>query len=454
MIYHHFPYLGSQEYKQLPSLPDSLPPVNGIHRVIPDSLVVESLSVQMFRGKPVFRVETSARDFLLAADSSLRVVEEGVPFHEVSEYARQWCAADIRSVDTLRCLDQWIPYSNLKSDFPIYRFSFADEQETILYISSVTGRALQCVTREQRVWAWLGPIPHMLYFWQLRQHRAQWVSLVSWLAGIGALMCLAGMVIGVRSYVLAYRRRKRFISPYKKFFFKWHHVLGFVFGFFVFMFALSGLMSVNDLPQWMVRTHNTAMASRLRESPSIDLSAFTADYRRVVQQHKGEVKEISFNQYGAKPYYSVVLNGAVQNFDASQPEPKPLYLSQQDVLNRLSTVCDAPKTISLMTEFDSYYVGFTKRMELPVYKVIASNPDQSVFYVNPNTGRTRYFNRNLRAGKWIYPAFHSLRFKFFAEHRVLRDVVLWILLIGGTLVSFTGVVLGLKYIVRLATRRR
>ena len=454
MMYHSFPNIGKKEYVHLTSLPDSLPDIQVIRKTVPKTESIRSLTVQMFRRKPVFRVETKNKSYLLSADTLLNPMNESVPYAELEAYARRWNKAPISRVDTLRTLDQWIPTGEYKKDLPVYKFRFADKDNTYLYISSVTGKAVQCVTREQRVWAWLGPIPHFLYFWQLRQHRGKWVTLVSWLAGIGSLMCLAGMVLGVRSYLIAYRKKKRFKTPYKKFYFKWHHVLGFFFGFFVFMFVLSGMMSFNDLPQWMVKTRDEGIAKKLRKSSDINLAAFQADYRLLLQQNPGKIKEITFEQFGNKPFYSVILNTETGNFDASQPKPKLLYLSEADVLERLLSVSDAPKTISLMTEFDNYYVGFTKRMELPVYKVVADDADKSVFYVNPNTGRTRYFNKNLRAGKWIYPAFHSLRFKFFAEHRLLRDIVLWILLLGGTAVSFTGVVLGVKYVGRLMRRRK
>ena len=454
MLYKSFPTLGSKEYKHLTALPDSLPAIDIVKKNIPEGETIRSLTVRMFREKPVFDIVTSAGNRLLSADTLLATQTPSIPFEEAEAYARRWNKAEIKRVDTLRTLDQWIPYSQYKSDFPIYKFRFNDNEKSYLYVSSVTGNALQYVTRPQRIWSWLGPIPHMLYFWQWRQYRPEWVIGISWLAGVGALMCLGGIVLGIWSYVIVYRKRKRFRTPYKKFYFKWHHILGFVFGFFVFMFALSGMLSFIDLPDWIVKTHDSSIARKLGKSSAANLSLFEADYRQIVKEGDGNVKQISFEQFGNKPYYSVIAGGKMQNMDAQSPQPTPLYLSETDVLDRLSLVNQAPKSISLMTEFDNYYVGFTKRMELPVYKVIADDADGSVFYVNPNTGRTRYFNKNARVKKWIYPAFHSLRFKFFAERRTLRDVVIWTILIGGTLVSLTGVVLGIRYVGRLLRRRK
>lgn len=454
MIYKHFPTLGTKEYAHLTSLPDSLPDIGILQQVIPEDEAIRSIAIQMFREEPVFKVKTSKKSYLLSADTLLMPLSEGVPFVETEAYARRWNKATIRKVDTLYTLDQWIPYSQYKSDFPIYKFHFDDKENSFLYISSVTGNALQYLTLEQRIWSWLGPIPHMLYFWQWRQHRPEWVTLITWLTGIGALMCLAGIILGIWSYLITYRKKKKLQTPYRKFYFKWHHILGFLFGFFVFMFILSGMMAFNDLPQWVVKTEDNSIVQKLNKSHPINLSLFEADYRLILQQNRGKVKQISYEQFGNKPYYSVIYDGKMHNIDASDRRINPLYLTETDVLDKISQVSNAPKTISLMTEFDNYYVGFTKRMELPVYKVITDDIDKSVFYVNPYTGRTRYFNTNQRVKKWIYPAFHSLRFKFFAERRQLRDTVLWMLMIGGTLVSFTGVVLGVRYLARILQRKR
>lgn len=455
MIYHGFPNIGTKEYRHQTALPDSLPEIGLIRTKIPETQNIRSLSVRVFREKPIFDVKTDSANYLFSADTLLSQIHEGVPFSEIETYANRWNNAGINRVDTLRTFDQWIPTGRFKKDFPIYKFQFADSEKTYLYISSVSGKAIQSVNRNQRFWSWLGPIPHYIYFWQLRQHGKEWASVVTWLSGIGSLMCLAGIVLGVRSYLIGYRKKKRFRTPYRKFYYKWHHILGFFFGFFVLMFVFSGMMSLNDLPQWVVKTHDTDISRKLRKPTDLNLSAFTADYRSLLKQHKGEIKEISFEQFGEKPYYSVIIGEKKQHFDASSSVPTWLYLTESDVLQRLSLVSDAPKSISLITEFDDYYVSFSNRTELlPAYKVIANDADKSVFYVQPNTGRTVYFNKNMRTGKWIYPAFHSLRFKFFAERPLLRHVVLWILMIGGTIVSFTGVALSIKYINRLIRKKR
>ena len=70
-----------------------------------------------------------------------------------------------------------------------------------------------------------------------------WTQFMYWACYLGMFMCFTGFVLGIRSYWLA--RRKGFLrSPYKKRWFKWHHITGFFFGIFIFTWILSGYMSM------------------------------------------------------------------------------------------------------------------------------------------------------------------------------------------------------------------
>lgn len=106
----------------------------------------------------------------------------------------------------------------LKEEFPIYKFHFADPERHELYISSKSGEVLQYTDKNSRFWAWLGAIPHWVYFTSLRQDAELWIKVVVWLSGIGCVMCIAGIYLGIRDFRLA--RRRHLISPYKKFWYK------------------------------------------------------------------------------------------------------------------------------------------------------------------------------------------------------------------------------------------
>ncbi|PID94562.1 MAG: peptidase [Bacteroidales bacterium] len=467
MIYKHFPKIGNKAYQHQVALPDTMPNIEVLRSVIPQGEPITSISVESFRQRPIFRVETEEGLYVMQTDSALTpIYDESVPYREIELYAKRWTDAQIEAVDTLYSLDQWIPSIRYKRDMPIYKFRFADQDRTYLYVSSLTGQAIQSVSRTQRFWAWCGPIPHFLYFWQLRQDTTLWRTVLLSIAWVGTFMCLAGIIVGIRGYWIVYRRKRQFKTPYKKTYYKWHHIIGFLFGFFVMMFVFSGVMSFSSMPDWVVAVHDKTISKKISmphtpkepttftENDGIALSMFELDYRKLLQEYRGDVKEIRFQRFGDKPYYEAIIGGEIKHFDASVDSVKPLYLTEQEVLARIDEVTNAPKTISLMTEYDNYHIGFTKRVKLPVYKVVLDDADGSVFYVCPKTCETRYYNNNKRAKKWIYPAFHSLRIKFFVEHPILRQCVMWILLLGGTVVSVTGIVLGVGYATRLFRHKR
>lgn len=153
----------------------------------------------------------------------------------------------IAHIDTLMRLDQWIPFGSNRKELPIYKYHFDDPERHQLYLGSQTGRVLQFTSRKERVWACFSAIPHWVYFTRLRQELQTWWAVVKWAAGIGC-----GMVI-----------------------------LGFVFGLVAAIFAFSGLMSLEDLPDFLRKGSRKIGEVMPREpvSAGIGLDAYTLDYR-------------------------------------------------------------------------------------------------------------------------------------------------------------------------------
>lgn len=107
-------------------------------------------------------------------------------FNEICRIAGQLGGSVAYRVDSLNRLDQWIPFGYLTKEFPIYKFSFEDDARQEMYISSKSGKVLQWTDRNSRFWAWLGAIPHWVYFTSLRQNQALWINFMIWASGLGA----------------------------------------------------------------------------------------------------------------------------------------------------------------------------------------------------------------------------------------------------------------------------
>ena len=84
------------------------------------------------------------------------------------------------------------PSPAFDAERPLYHFGLGDEAGTELYVSSVTGHAVQVTTARERFWNWLGSMPHWLYFAELRHNAALWSQVVIATSLLGAFWRLPG----------------------------------------------------------------------------------------------------------------------------------------------------------------------------------------------------------------------------------------------------------------------
>jgi len=449
MIYHTFPKVQLQDkYRAMSGLDIKDISPDTILSFIPEEEIITRIQLQQQTGQPVFKVRTDKQTYQISAlNPSVEV--HPISFEEIRMYAQQWNSAAIGKVDTLYKPEQWIPFSRYREDMPIYKFYFEDNLKHQLYVSPVTGEALQFTNKENRFWSWLGAIPHWVYFTGLRQNAQLWKDVIIWLSGIGCIMCLSGTILGIRSYYRIYKKRKQFKSPYKKNAYKWHHTTGFVFGIFVFTFAFSGMMSLTTVPEWISKVHDSSVNTRLAQRGQTLLpKQYKSNFQQLIQQHPSEIKSIEWSSFGDIAIYKVIINDSLHILNASQTDISPLSLTENDIKSYLSTIHPEEMSLSLINEYDNYYISRKTKLPLPVYKISVNNPDKSTYYINPATGNIQYFNSNTRIRRWTYQGLHSLSIKWLIDRPILWSIVMWITMIGGTIVSFTGVLLSAKYLKR------
>ncbi|MCD8185937.1 MAG: hypothetical protein LUD68_05630 [Rikenellaceae bacterium] len=178
MIHHSFPRVSQQDRMQAQQpLRGTLPDLQTILSVVPDSVRLQSLRVEMFLDTPV--AELQGRDYLQTVTlDTFEPLASPPDFAVIDRLARAWCSASVLRVEPLHKLDQWIPFGRNREELPVYKYFFDDPQQHQLYISSRSGRVLQFTDKQQRFWAWLGAIPHWVYFTSLRQHQAAWSNFV------------------------------------------------------------------------------------------------------------------------------------------------------------------------------------------------------------------------------------------------------------------------------------
>lgn len=450
MIYHTFPRvsMGDKIAKMEYLKADSLPSIQELEARLPEGETIRSLTLNRYLGQTLFHIRTEQGSYDLPADSTERI--PSIDGAYIEKTAALWCSSPVSRVDTLYHLEQWIPFGQLKKEFPIYKFYFDDTEKHQLYISSQTGNVLQMTDRDSRFWAWIGAIPHWIYFTQLRQDAQLWIDVVVWLSGIGCIMCIAGLYLGIRDFRLA-RKQNKGISPYKKAWYKWHHIIGTVFGIFVLSFAFSGMMSLARVQNWGIRAKLPFDPNREVRRMAPAPADYPLDYRTVIAAYPDQIKQMEWSSFGDIPFYTLQTgSGTTLQIAAAGQAPQPLSLEKEQIQAVIQKVhgADAVMEITQLDHYDTYYVSRKNRLPLPVWKITLADVDHSCYYVHPENGQWRYVNTPSRWMHWMYPALHSLNIPFLVERPILWNIVMWGLMLAGTFVSLSGVWLAIKYIIR------
>lgn len=425
MIYHGFPRASADKQLAL------LPPLVTVE--LPDTdILPEILANQRDR-------TISARTFTPVEDT-------------LEATLRSWCTAPVARIDTLKKLDQWIPFGRNREELPIYKYHFDDPERHQLYLGSKTGRVLQFTSHKERVWAWVGAIPHWVYFTKLRQEQQLWLNSVKWAAGIGCIMVILGFVLAIRVAV----KSKKKAAPYKKKWYNWHYILGFSFGIFAITFAFSGMMSLADMPEFLKKAPKTEQRNgppggRRGESRYLDPGLYTLDYRTALAAYP-DTRTIAWSEFRGHPYYTLTISPTERVFiDAQADGVSPFVITEDMVrLDMERQYRDSiPYTVELIDEFDrDYHTRKVTETSLPVYRVIVDDYMHTRWYYNPVTLETRRFDDDTRTRNWLYHKLHTLDFKFLTDRPWQWNIVMYTLMIGGTALSVTGIVLSVKWIVR------
>lgn len=448
MIYHTFPRIdpADRRAKMEYLTTEELPSPQEIAQRLPEGERLEGLTLDHYLGQTVFHLRTDKGKIEIPADSLVDLPL--VNGERIRQVAAHWFPAPVARVDSLYALDQWIPFGRLREDLPIYKFHFSDPGQHELYISSKTGEVLQFTDSDSRFWALLGAIPHWVYFTSLRQDAELWVKVVVWLSGIGCVMCIAGIYLGVRDFRLAHQRKR--ISPYKKFWYKWHHILGTVFGLFVLTFTFSGMMSLARVQDWGIQAKLDINPARELRRMAPSLLDYPLDYREVIRAYPGQIRQMEWKSFGDVPFYTLHMDTADVVIDATSSPVRSMALEKGTILSILSQVhgTEHPIHIEKQETYDTYYTNRKRTLELPVWKATIADADRSSYYINPRNGEYRYVNTPARWHHWMYPALHSLNIKYLVDRPLLWNFVMWGLMLGGTIVSLSGVWLGIRFLAR------
>jgi hypothetical protein len=350
---------------------------------------------------------------------------------------------------------------------PLFKYSWPDGQQA--YVNGNTGEVVQYTTTASRFWAYLGAIPHWLYFTPLRKHPPEWTSVVVWSSLIGTVAASIGIVIIVWMY--SPRKRYRYAGvptsiPYRGWK-RWHAIAGLFFGFVTTTWAFSGVLSMGPFPIMNRLTDLTVSTTaegangpgdrptvtRALRGPAPPLSAYAGRSPReaIAAVNDFDVKELEWTSFAGRPLYLASDGTGDTRLIPVQGEPRTT-LDPSDVMRVMRDTFGAHLAdLHVMDEYDAYYLDRQRERPLPVVYARLNDAVNTRYYIDPKTAAIvgEYSARGW-VNRWLYHGLHSLDFPWLYNYRPLWDIVVIGLMLGGTALCATSVVMTWRVLARKA----
>jgi hypothetical protein len=428
----------------------------------------ERVQVGMLRGRPIYRFGAREQTIVFAdtGESFDGMVGEAEARQAARRYAPGY-GGEIRLAGYLTDPDQWTLSS--RGELPMYRFVLDDEAGTHLYVSEVTGDVALRTSRAERIWGYLGPVFHWVYFTPLRRNGPLWSQFIIWSSLIGCVMCITGIIWGLWRFSPGSRfRLKRVpsISPYAGWM-KWHHISGLIFGIVTLTWTYSGLLSMGPF-DWFRSPAPTQAERNASTGGPLKVELLTIDSIRAAVdaiEPAFQPKELESMQFRGEPYWLAYRAPSVDQaaqwmnvgllpraplprlehryVSTVHPERGAITTFGRDAMTEIAHAAMPGVAIQdsvWLDEYDSYYYDSRGSRTLPVLRVRYADTNQTWLYLDPERGGiVQRSGRVSRLRRWLYQGFHSLDFPFLYFKRPLWDIVVILLSIGGTVLSFTTI---------------
>jgi hypothetical protein len=389
------------------------------------ALSPQRIRVGMLADRPVYRILSGGRWTTVFADDGQRL-ERMTPPQALAEARRLAPIGGTARYDGyLSEPDQWT--LETRALLPMHRVAFDDPADTILYLSDRSGEAVVRTTRSGRRWGYAGAVIHWLYFTPLRRHAALWTQTIIWLSVAGCVMCVSGLVWGFITLPSPYRGIMR-----------WHHYAGLIFGLFTFTWIFSGLLSM-DPWDWHPGTSPTAQQRSAVAGGPLRLEGIMVDaLQRGVDALPSPSADIEVVQFEGEPYF--VAKRALVSLAAPTHGVIERFSDDRMLAAAVRSMPSvAIEDAEVLHAYDSYYYDRDGQLGLPVMRVRFADAPRTWLYLDPARGAiVRKEERLTRLNRWLYHGLHSLDFPFLYNRRLLWDVVMVVLSLGGLASALTS----------------
>ncbi len=398
-----------------------------------------------FQGRPVYRFSVSGEERMVFADTG------ELPNRSSRELglatASAWTGQPAGSA-TLQLNaeeDQWTVPESFRPLRPLWKYSWPNGEQ--VYVSQVSGEVVQHTTRSSRLKAYLGPIPHWLYFTPLRKHEALWSNVVIWASGLATLAALLGLIVGIWAYSPSRRISIPYSGPKR-----WHMILGLFFGIVACTWSFSGMLSMDPFPVNRDDSGASALGNAL-QGTRFDLAPFEAKSPREALAQIGSglnVKQLDLTFFAGEAVYL-----ATDGKQGSRIVPIHGPAREAFDLERLLDIIRAASQpaglaeLSLIHEYDAYYLDRGRQKPLPVILARMNDREGTRYYIDPRTARIVFgYSSRFWVSRWLYHGLHSLELPWLYDRPALWNAVMLTLLLGGSCLSGTAVILGWRFVRR------
>jgi PepSY-associated TM region len=420
----------------------------------------DEVTLQMFDRRPTYWFRLGGLQKIVYADTGQ--VQTAFPPELNLRTAAAWSGqpADTAKIEKVISEDQWTVGGLYRNYAPLTKYSWPNGDE--VYVSGVRGQVVQATTRLSRIGAWLGPIPHWLYFTPLRKNGRLWSRIVIWLSGAATVVAILGLIAGLSMVSPRKRYRSRGVPtsvPYagpKRL----HMILGLFFGVLACTWAFSGMLSMDPFPSQT--TDDSGAASRIPEALNGEpfaFARFAAKHPRdALAQVAGnlKIKQLEFLTFAGEPFYLATEDSRHSVLIPVEGDQRTGF----DVARLIDIVKKAARPegfleARLITQYDAYYLDRTGELPLPVLRVRMNDRNHTTLYIDPRTARiVGGYSSAMWAERWLYHGFHSINLPWLYNHRPAWDIVVMTLMLGGTSLCVTSAIIGWRLIRRRGASQR
>jgi hypothetical protein len=407
----------------------------------------DEVKLAMFDGRPAYWFRLGQPRAWVYADNGQTQTEfpPDINLRTAARWAGQ--PASAAKVERMGAEDQWTVGGVYQAYEPLTKYSWPDGQQ--VYISEALGDVVQYTTSASRLGAYMGPVPHWLYFTPLRRNPRLWSRIVIWASGIATVAALLGLIAGLTMVSPSKRYRVAgeptsipFAGPKRL-----HMILGLFFGIIACTWAFSGMLSMDPF-----QIQAKPSASRIPEALSPGAFEFTPFEAKTPRQALAEaglqVRQLEFTTLAGEPAY-------IATATAGHSRIIPVHGPAKDEFDRMRLVevvtkaspANSVADALFLNQYDAYYLEKNHELPLPVLRVRLNDSESTRFYIDPKTARiVGEYTAGSWLERWLYHGLHSINLPWLYNHRPAWDITVLILMLGGASLSVTAVIIGFQLV--------